>query len=88
MARKKDWGRRDSNPEPTDYECIDVSPEGETGKDLRQTQSDGCRVGCRTSTDSTPAEADLARVNAAWPTLPPALKTAVLAIVATVEGSR
>lgn len=90
-AGEKEWGCSDLNREPTDYECTDASPEGETGKDLRQTRSDGCRFGCRTSHASAPADADLDRLIAAWPTLPPALKNAVLAIVDStrpaVEGA-
>jgi hypothetical protein len=33
----------------------------------------------------TPADADLARVLDAWPTLPPHVKAAVLALVATAS---
>lgn len=38
--------------------------------------------------EATPFDADLARVNAAWPSLPEALRRAVLALVASVKGGR
>ncbi len=77
----ENWGLRDSNPEPTNYESTDASTEVETGNELRKTADDGCRFGCRPSSELVSSDPDLDRVVTAWPGLPDALKAAVLAIV-------
>lgn len=96
------WGRRDSNPEPTDYES---GTESSQGADVIGDCGDGENLvapmvalgtpenGCKplSSPDNLDdlfrlLPTDLASVVRAWPSLPDSLRSAVLAIVGTAAG--
>ncbi len=58
-----EWGRQNSNLEPTDYESARIPVNA--GKDAR------CREGAALGAENSPFDADLACRIGIWPTLPP-----------------
>jgi len=69
-----EWSRGESNPRPG-------SAKGGETKDLQGLAVDGGAQSGAGGADSPPPDPDLARIAAAWPGLPEAIRRAVLALI-------
>jgi len=68
---------------PTGFEPGDVTPSEST--DLRQTPNQRAAECAAVGDDSSPIDPELAQVIEAWPTLPPAIREAILAMLRAAE---
>ena len=81
MKDKKMAGREDLNPQPPDLESGDSGLQEVVPQSVTDVLSAACTTACTRDADSGPDDPSLNRVMAAWPSLPLAIKTGVLAMV-------
>jgi hypothetical protein len=91
--RPKKSGRRDLNPRPLAPQATGDASEGIQELEVTSTLPLACTAACTSGWENgqnrgetaDPIDADLARLIEVWPTLPEAIRRAILSLVESVE---
>lgn len=84
-ARSTDWPLSGLNRGPNDFQSLDAGSNSQENKAILQFSDSGCSAGCSdVRSEGGISDPDLSRLVATWPTLPPAIRRAMLAMIGAV----